>query len=89
MYIAKVIGNVVTTQKNENLMGKKLLIVQPLDIKYLPQGECEVAVDSVGAGEGEIVLVVSGSSAKGVFDSPNSPIDRAIVAIVDSIGTSL
>lgn len=89
MYIAKIIGTVVTTQKNEDLIGKKILIVQPLDVKYLPQGNCEVAVDSVGAGIGEIVLVATESNSGMVFNNPDSPIDRVIIAIIDSIEVSL
>ncbi|MHC1681537.1 MAG: EutN/CcmL family microcompartment protein [Clostridiaceae bacterium] len=89
MYIAKIVGTVVTTQKNEDLIGKKILIVQPLDVKYLPQGNCEVAVDSVGAGIGEIVLVATESNASKVFNNPDSPIDRVIIGIIDSIEVSL
>jgi len=85
MYIGKVIGVVVATTKDESLVGKKLLIVQPLDMKYNPAGNCEVAIDSVGAGTGEIVLVATGSSARQVFEDSKSPIDRSIVAIVDNI----
>lgn len=85
MYIAKVIGVVVATTKDKGLMGKKLLIVQPLDLKYNPIGNCEVAIDSVGAGNGEIVLVATGSSARQIFENQKSPIDRSIVAIIDNI----
>lgn len=88
MYLANVVGTVVSTRKNDNLVGKKILIVQPLNVKYLPEGACEIAVDSVGAGVGEIVLVSAGSSAAKVFDAENSPIDRAIIGIIDSIEVS-
>ena len=71
MYVGKVTGMIIATTKNEGLVGKKLLIVQPLDMKCNPVGDCEVAVDTVGAGTGEIVLV--------------APIDRSIVAIIDHI----
>lgn len=85
MYIGKVIGVVVATTKDESLIGKKLLIVQPLDLEYKPVGICEVAVDTVGAGSDEIVLVASGSSARQVFQEKNFPIDKSIVAIIDNI----
>ncbi|MCT4509100.1 MAG: EutN/CcmL family microcompartment protein [Tepidibacter sp.] len=85
MYIAKIVGVVVATTKKEGLVGKKMLIVQPLDTDYKSIGNIEVAIDSVGAGVGEIVLVSMGSSARQVFEENNSPIDRAIVAIIDNI----
>lgn len=88
MYIGKIIGTVVSTRKDEHLVGKKILIVQPLDINNQEIGSPEVAVDSVGAGTGEIVLVSTGSSANHVFTGGNSPIDRAIVGIIDSVEAS-
>ncbi|HWQ78605.1 MAG TPA: EutN/CcmL family microcompartment protein [Anaerovoracaceae bacterium] len=88
MYIANVVGTVVSTRKNDHLVGTKILIVQPLNVKLQPEGPCEIAVDSVGAGVGETVLISTGSSASKVFDAANSPIDRAIVGIVDSVEVS-
>ncbi|GAA0076363.1 EutN/CcmL family microcompartment protein [Clostridium sp. CTA-5] len=85
MYLAKVVGVVVATTKNEGLIGKKILVVQPLNTDYDPVGESEVAIDSVGAGCGEVVLVTSGGSARQVFNNQDTPIDKAIVAIVDSV----
>lgn len=85
MYIAKVRGVVVATTKDKELVGKKLLIVQPLDLEYKPVGNCEVAIDSVGAGYGEIVLVATGSSARQIFEHTKAPIDRSVVAIIDNI----
>jgi microcompartment protein CcmK/EutM len=85
MYLGKIIGTVVSTRKDESLVGKKILIVQPLDVHYQATGDCEVAVDSVGAGVGEIVLISTGSSAGKVFENRNSPIDRAVVGIIDSV----
>ncbi|MCR2044084.1 EutN/CcmL family microcompartment protein [Anaerosalibacter massiliensis] len=85
MYIGKVEGVVIATTKDEGLVGKKLLIVQPLDMRYNPVGNCEIAIDSVGAGTGEIVLVATGSSARQAFQDLKAPIDRSIVAIVDNI----
>ncbi len=85
MYLAKVVGVVVATTKNEKLVGKKILIVEAINTDYTPLGTREVAIDSVGAGNGEIVLVACGSAASKVFDEENTPIDRAIVAIIDNI----
>jgi ethanolamine utilization protein EutN len=85
MYLANVVGTVVSTRKNEHLVGTKILVVQPLNEKLQPRGSCEIAVDSVGAGVGETVLISTGSSASKVFDAANSPIDRAIVGIIDTI----
>lgn len=89
MYIAKIVGTVVATNKDECLTGKKILVVQPLNAKLEPEGKCEVAIDSVGAGAGEIVLVATGSPAARVFGDSNSPIDRSIVAIVDTVEANL
>lgn len=88
MYLGKVIGTVVSTSKDPSLIGSKLLIVQKLTEKLIPVGGSEVAVDSVGAGTGEIVLVSKGSSAR-YFSTgkKESPIDAAIVGIIDSIET--
>lgn len=84
MYLAKVVGVVVATTKKEGLVGKKILIVDKVDTNYNSLGITEVAVDSVGAGCDEIVLVTTGSSASKNFGEA-SPIDRAIVAIIDNI----
>lgn len=84
MYLARVIGTVVSTSKNEALIGMKLLIVVRLNERLEREGGCEVAVDSVGAGTGELVLVLEGSSARRVF-SEKAPVDKAIVGIVDTV----
>ena len=83
MYIGKVIGTVVATRKDERLIGSKLLLVQPLDVRGERSGKAAVAVDSVGAGVGETVLVAEGSAARMAQDEVNSPVDAAIVGIVD------
>ncbi|AOT72719.1 EutN/CcmL family microcompartment protein [Geosporobacter ferrireducens] len=88
MYLGKVVGMVVATRKDETLVGKKLLIVQPVNPKEDPVGNPEVAIDSVGAGVGEYVLVSKGSPARQIFGNPNSPIDAAIVGIIDTIEVS-
>jgi len=88
MHLARVTGAVVSTQKSPSLNGKKLLLVRRVsaddDRPILPTSGDEVAVDSVGAGVGELVLL-SGSSARHVFSGPNEAIDLAIVGIVDSL----
>ncbi len=90
MQLAKVIGNLVSTHKNEKLKGKKLLFVQPIDEKLVPFGNELLAVDGVGAGIGDIVVVISeGNSARQVTNADNkyAPIELAIAGIVDSIKT--
>ena len=84
MYLARVIGTVVSTSKNAALIGMKLLIVERVNEYLKREGKCEVAVDSVGAGTGELVLVLEGSSARRVF-SESAPVDKAIVGIVDTV----
>lgn len=82
MLLGKVIGNVVSTRKNENIVGSKIL-----EIKLIENG-CEtdkylVAIDSVGAGIGERVLVTTGSGARLALDNPQTPVDAVVVGIVD------
>ncbi|SHJ73078.1 ethanolamine utilization protein EutN [Geosporobacter subterraneus DSM 17957] len=85
MYLAKIVGNVIATRKDEALIGSKILIVQPINGKYESIGNEEVAIDSVGAGVGEIVIVSKGSSARVVSGKEKSPVDAAIIGIVDSM----
>lgn len=88
MFIAKVIGNVVSTQKNAKFHGMKLLLIQPYvakDGKLQASGSSVVAVDSVGAGPGECVLFTQGSSARLTPATKESPVDAVIVGIVDSV----
>ncbi len=85
MILAKIIGTVVATRKDERLVGSKLLLAQPIDPRGKVQGNQLVAVDTVDAGFGEIVLIVSGSSARMVADLKDSPVDAAIVGIVDTV----
>lgn len=86
MKVCKVIGNVVSTKKDENILGFKLLIVQPVDMYELePESDPFVAVDAVGSGEGEIVLVVSGSSSRLTEMTKDRPVDATIQAIIDFI----
>lgn len=85
MILAKIIGTVVATRKDERLVGSKLLLAQPIDPSGKEQGNQFVAVDTVDAGFGEIVLIVSGSSARMAADLKDSPVDSAIVGIVDTV----
>lgn len=84
MYLAKVRGTVVSTSKDERLVGFKLLVVQRLGIDDESVGMPQVAVDTVGAGVGATVIVTGGSSAR-VAARPDSPVDATIVGIVDSV----
>jgi len=85
MILGRVIGNVVSTKKDERLIGNKLLIVQPLNSNGKSDNAPLVAVDSVGAGIGEIVLICGGSSARKAADNIDSPVDAAIIGIVDTM----
>jgi len=85
MYLGRVIGTVVSTSKNKDLVGMKLLIVEKLTERLEREGSTEIAVDSVGAGTGEVVIVSQGSSARYVFKNASAPIDKAIVGIVDTV----
>ena len=86
MFIARVIGEVVSTIKHPALMGRKLLVVEKLSERGEPTGDSQLAVDSVDAGEGDTVLVLDeGSSAALVTDMDNPPIRTVIVGVVDSI----
>jgi microcompartment protein CcmK/EutM len=83
MQLARVIGNIVTTRKDENLAGITLLLVQPLTPERQAAGRPIVAVDSVGAGIGEEVFFVRGKEASFPFHPAEPPVDAGIVGIVD------
>ena len=83
MQLARVIGDVVMTRKDENLVGIKLLVVQPLTPERQPAGRPLVAVDAVGAGVGEEVFFVRGKEASFPFYPVEPPVDAGIVGIVD------
>ena len=85
MYLGRVIGTVVSTSKNAHLVGMKLLIVEKLTERLEREGSSEIAVDSVGAGTGELVIVCKGSSARYVFGKGEAPVDSSIVGIVDTV----
>ena len=84
MYLARILGTVVATRKDDRLEGCKLLIVQPLDPRGTDTGSPVVAVDTVSAGYTETVLVVTGSSARMTARTREAPVDAAIIGIVDS-----
>lgn len=83
MIIGKVVGTVVCTRKNEALTGSKFMIIDPMEAMQSKKQERMVAVDRVGAGIGDIVLVTLGSSARLGCDDPNVPVDACIIGIVD------
>jgi ethanolamine utilization protein EutN len=91
MILARVEGSVVATKKNSKMTGNKFLLVRPLVIdsptatEFRPGQSTLVAVDSLGAGEGEVVLVVQGSSARLAADDKNSPVDAVVIGIVDTV----
>jgi ethanolamine utilization protein EutN len=83
--LAKVVGTVVATRKDPRLVSNKLLIARPIDSHGKAGGADLVAVDTVDAGVGEVVLIVSGSSARMAVGLKDCPVDAAIVGIVDAI----
>ena len=85
MILARVVGTVVATRKDERLVASKLLVARPLDPSGKPDGNYLVAIDTVDAGFGETVLIVSGSSARMAAGLKDCPVDAAIVGIVDAI----
>lgn len=88
MILAKIVGTVVATCKDERLVSNKLLVVQPIEPDGAARGSHLVAVDTVDAGAGETVLVVGGSSARMAGDLQDTPVDAAIVGIVDSVAVA-
>lgn len=87
MIIARILGTVVSTQKDERLNGKKLLIVKPVNLDGTDQSGYIVAVDTVGAGFHEKVLLVSGSSARLAEGNKDCPVDAAIIGVIDTVDT--
>jgi microcompartment protein CcmK/EutM len=85
MKLGKVVGTVVSTHKDDKIIGLKLYIVRDLSISMSEKESFVVAVDSVGAGVGEVVLYASGSSARQTLMTQNRPVDASIMAIVDMI----
>jgi len=87
MRIASVIGSLVATMKDEKLRGMKILIVKEADLSGKTKGEPFVAVDTVDAGQGDLVVVTEGSSARQTDYTGGLPVDAVIVAVIDSLET--
>ena len=85
MLLARVVGTVVATRKDPRLEGKKLLILQPVKPDGSPDGPYVISVDTVSAGNRETVIAVAGSSARMAEGCKDSPVDSAIVGIVDTV----
>ncbi|MGV3484924.1 MAG: EutN/CcmL family microcompartment protein [Planctomycetaceae bacterium] len=91
MFIARVTGSVVSTQKADSMVGHKLLIVEPYRLheksrdSLVTTGRTFIAVDALGAGEGDFVLIVQGSSARLMPETTKLPIDAAVIGIIDSV----
>ena len=91
MFIGRISGSLVSTQKVESMVGQKLLVVEPLRVNEKDQsglagtGRTFIAVDTVGCGEGEVVLIVQGSSARFTPQTKPLPVDCAIIGIVDTV----
>jgi len=83
--LARVIGTVWATRKDERLNGLKFQIVRPVDLNYKDREGYLVAIDAVGAGVGEVVMVVQGSSARQTKTTENKPVDATIMAIIDKL----
>lgn len=85
MLLARIIGTVVATRKDERLTGRKLLICRQIDVDGNDEKGHLIAIDTVGAGVNEVVLVVQGSSARLASGLKDSPVDAAVVGIVDTV----
>ena len=90
MFIAKVNGNVVTTQKVSKMTGRKLLVIEPMRVDektkaIAPTGRCLVAVDALGAGTDDLVLVTQGSSARLTEGTGDAPVDCVVIGIIDTV----
>ena len=91
MFLARVTGSVVASQKTDSMRGQKLLVVEPYRVDSAPNrelvstGRTFIAVDMLGAGEGDLVMITQGSSARLTPETKNLPIDTIVVGIVDSV----
>lgn len=84
MQLARVVGTVVATRKEDSIQGLRLLVVRPLDEDGKESGNAIISADAVGAGPDEIVLIAAGSSARQTVMTDKKPVDSVIMAIVDS-----
>ena len=86
MVIGRVLGNLVSTQKNRKLEGTKLLLVQPLDLEGAPRGASVIAIDSVDAGVGDrVLLVLDGKAAMAALDRGLAAVDAAVIGVIDAV----
>ena len=86
MVIGRVLGNLVSTQKNRKLEGTKLLLVQPLDLEGAPRGATVIAIDSVDAGVGDrVLLVLDGKAAMTALDRGLAAVDAAVIGVIDAV----
>lgn len=91
MFIAKIVGSLVSTQKTGSMVGSKLMMVEPYVVdpqtrdRFKTTSRSLVAVDIVGAGEGDFVLVVQGSSARMTPETKSLPVDCAIIGVIDTV----
>jgi len=83
--LARIVGTVVATRKDPRLVSSKLLLARAVDPKGKPEGDYLVAIDTVDAGVGETVLIVSGSSARLAVGMKDVPVDAAVVGIIDAV----
>ena len=88
MILARIVGTVVATRKDPRLVSNKLLLARPIDPHGKAEGNYLVAVDTVDAGIGETVLIVSGSSARMAAGMKDCPVDAAVVGIIDHVDIS-
>jgi ethanolamine utilization protein EutN len=85
MLLAKIVGTVVATRKDPRLVSSKLLVARPIDPRGKAEGNYLVAIDTVDAGVGETVLIVSGSSARMATGLKDCPVDAAVIGIIDTV----
>lgn len=85
MRLGKIIGNVVATRKSESLVGLKLMLVYPINEQLKPYGETIIAVDTVGAGIGDIIIYAVNTASRNAAGRKDAAIDTAIIGIVDNI----
>lgn len=85
MQIGRIMGTVVATRKDDRLVGTKLMITQPLDLDLSPKGEPLIAVDTVGAGIGELVIYAKGTASRIAANKLDAPIDASVIGIIDEM----